>query len=95
MRRIVRSDRAIADVLAISEYIAARNQPAAERWLDEIDRRLALIVSQPLIGESVEHLEHGVRRQTFGNYLLYYVPIEGGIELRRVLHAARKIEDLR
>lgn len=94
MARIVRTEAAKADVLEILEYIARDKPSAAEKWLNKIDEDLFLIAKFPEMGERVDHLVPGMRRHCEGNYLIFYVPIEGGIELRRVLHGARRIEDL-
>ncbi|MCI0332721.1 MAG: type II toxin-antitoxin system RelE/ParE family toxin [Planctomycetes bacterium] len=94
MARIVRAASAKADVLVIAEYIAADKPSAARHWVEELDKTLRRLARNPLMGEKVDHLAPGMRRQCYGNYLLFYVPIKGGIELRRVLHGARKIEDL-
>jgi toxin ParE1/3/4 len=94
MARIVRTVSAKRDLAAISDHIAVDNPSAAFRWLDEIDKTLSLIALHPLIGERADHLAMGVRRYCLGNYLLFFKPINEGIELRRVLHSARKIEDL-
>jgi toxin ParE1/3/4 len=94
MARIVRTASAKADVLAIAEYISRDKPDAATHWVEELDKTLALIARTPWMGEKVDHLARGVRRHCLGNYLLFYVRIEGGIELRRVLHGARNIEDL-
>jgi toxin ParE1/3/4 len=94
MARVLRTASAEADVLAIAEYIARDKPSAAEDWVEELDRILAQIAQSPLIGENVEYLVPGMRRHCFGRYLLFYVPVEGGIEFRRLLHGARKIESL-
>lgn len=94
MARIRRTDSARADVVAISEYISSDNPYAAARWLEELDQALKRLALQPFAGESVEHLAPGMRRQCFGKYLLFYLPIKDGIELQRVLHGARKIDEL-
>jgi toxin ParE1/3/4 len=94
MARVIRTADALEDVTAIWLYVAQHNLSAADRLLDEIDRVLNLIASFPLIGESVDHLRAGTRRFTVGNYQLFYEPIEGGIRLLRVYHAARRLEDL-
>lgn len=94
MGKIVRTESAKRDILAIFEYIAAENQTAAFNWVDHVDSTLRRISRFPLLGERVDHLSVGMRRFCVGNYLLFYMPIEDGIELRRVLHGARKIEDL-
>jgi toxin ParE1/3/4 len=94
MARVIRTASAQSDVDAIAEFIALDKPLAAMHWIDELDKTLALLANSPLIGENIERFGLGLRRHCFGNYLLFYVPIKGGIELRRVLHGARKIEDL-
>lgn len=94
MSRIVGTDPANNDVLAIAEWIAEDSLTAAERWIDRIDQTPALIAQYPLVGEAVDHLQQGMRRFCIGNYLLFYRPLNNGIELLRVLHGPRRIEDL-
>jgi toxin ParE1/3/4 len=94
MPRIVRTDPSKEDVLSIFEYIAADNPTAAFGWIEKLDETLERIAEFPLIGEQVDRLAKGVRRHCLGNYLIFYAPIEGGIEVRRVLHGARRIRDL-
>jgi toxin ParE1/3/4 len=94
MPRIVRTASAKADVLAVSEYIARDKADAAQRWVVKLDKTLSQLARFPLMGASVEDLAPGMRRHCLGNYLLFYVPIDDGIELHRVLHGARKLEDL-
>ena len=55
---------------------------------------MGLITRYPKIGEAVEHLGPGVRRQTLGDYLLFYRVAGRQIELIRVLHGARDIDRL-
>ncbi len=94
MPRIVQSAEARRDLADIAIYIAGDDVMAAERWLDSMDRLLRLIANNPGMGESVEHLKPGLRRQVHGRYVLYYKPRPSGILLYRVLHGARRIEDL-
>jgi plasmid stabilization system protein ParE len=46
------------------------------------------------MGEAVDYLRPGLRRSSYGKYLIYYEVREKGIGLVRVLHGARKLEDL-
>ncbi len=94
MARVDRFRQAEEDLLAIAEYIARDNPTAAARWLDQIERKLDLLAKQPYMGEAVDHIRPGLRRFTHGNYLIFYEPRESGIGLVRVLHGARKIEDM-
>jgi toxin ParE1/3/4 len=94
MAQVRRTATSKSDLSTIADFIAADNPLAAERWLDEVGRTLSVIATHPHIGERVDHLAPGIRRHSFGQYLLFYRPIDGGIELRRVLHGARNIETL-
>lgn len=94
MATIIRSAEAIFDLADIACYIAQDNATAAERWLDSVDRLLQLLAENPEMGEAVDHLKSGLRRYTHARYLLYYRIQADGILLYRVLHGARRIEDL-
>jgi toxin ParE1/3/4 len=94
MAHISRFRQAEEDMLAIAQYIAADNPTAAANWLDKNERTLALLASQPYLGEAVNHIRPGLRRISQGNYLLFYEPTDDGIILVRVLHGAREIESL-
>lgn len=94
MRKIVRTPAAVRDLAAIADYIAAGNLTAALDFYDEIDRLLTMIAQYPEVGEAVHHLSPGLRRFTLGNYLLFYRPVDDEIELIRVLHGGRDIDQL-
>jgi plasmid stabilization system protein ParE len=46
------------------------------------------------MGEAVDYLRPGLRRWVYGQYLIFFEPRDYGIALIRVLHGARKIDDL-
>ena len=79
---------------AIANYIAQDNLDAALRWLDDLDQMLQLLSEHPLLGEDVSSLRPGVRRYVIGSYLIFYRPTNEGVLVIRVLHSARRIEDL-
>lgn len=94
MPRIVRTFPARDDLLQIWLYISQDSVAAADRLIDLVEEHLQLISQNPFMGQSVEQYRTGLRQFTVGNYVLFYVPIEDGIQLIRVLHGTRKIEDL-
>jgi toxin ParE1/3/4 len=94
MARIIRTAAAQRDIFSVFDFIASDNFGAATSWVDKLDRTLQSIAKSPLIGEQVDDLGIGIRRYCFGAYLLFYKPLDDGIELRRELHGARRIEDL-
>ena len=95
MARVQKTSRADGDLAAIVDYIATDSLDAALRWSDEIDQTFRLLARNPLLGEEVTHLLPEARRQTFGNYLIFYRPTQEGIIVVRVLHGSRQIENLR
>jgi toxin ParE1/3/4 len=94
MARVNRFRRAEEDLLAIADRIAADNPAAAAKWLDRIEGTLSLLASNPLMGEAVDSIRPRLRRFCQGSYVILYEPREKGIDLVRVLHGSRRIEDL-
>src|SRR5690348_2664568 len=94
MPRIVRTFPARDDLRQIWLYVADRNETAADSLIDRFERTLQMLARHPLVGEAVPQIRPDLRRFTVGPYVLYYQPIAGGVRLVRVLHGARKIEDL-
>jgi toxin ParE1/3/4 len=48
----------------------------------------------PKMGVSREELRTDLRSQPVGNCLIFYFPLEDGIDIVRVLHGSRDIENL-
>jgi len=88
---VSRSALAAADLQGIFEYIARDNLAAADRLLDRIADRARLHADSPLIGSPCPELQEGLRSFVVGNYVSFYVPIDGGVQILRVLHSARDI----
>lgn len=93
MPQIIRTSRAELDLAEIWTYIAQDNPDAADRVIRRIDQRLRLLVADPTMGESMEQHRPGLRATAVGNYVIYYSATLDGIEVYRVLHAARRRED--
>ncbi len=94
MAYIIRTASALADLDEIWGHIAIENHApdAADRLIDEIDTALRLLLSQPQMGEAVEHLRANTRRHiVHKHYLLFYDTVGQDVRLLRVLHAARLI----
>ncbi|WP_046114326.1 type II toxin-antitoxin system RelE/ParE family toxin [Aquincola tertiaricarbonis] len=92
MARITRRPLAATDILDIWDYIAEDSVDQADRWVDRLDEKLALIATQPLMGRARDELEVEVRSLPFGRYVIFYVPTKDGIDVVRVLHSARDID---
>ena len=70
-------------------YVASFDVRAADHWLDAVERRFKILAEQPEAGQSRADLASKLRFLPVGNYLIFYRPIENGVEIARVFHGAR------
>jgi toxin ParE1/3/4 len=92
MSRYRLAEQARADLDEIWLYIAEDNPSAADRFLDTLYERFLLLAGQPLLGRDRPELALNLRSLPVGNYVIFYRPIDDGIEVVRVLHGARDID---
>jgi toxin ParE1/3/4 len=92
--RLRKTPIAEQDLLGIWEYIARDSPAAADRFLQRLDERFQLLLKEPLMGESQDRFRTGLRSIVEGSYIAFYEPRENEILLYRVLHGARKWDDL-
>ena len=90
--RVTRRPLAASDILDIWDYIAEGSLDQADRWVDRLDEKLRLLAAQPMMGRSREELAADLRSFPFGRYVIFYTPVDGGIDVVRVLHSARDID---
>ena len=86
-----RADQDLDDIWA---FIAEDDPTAASRFVRLIEERCRILAENPLMGRSRSELAPGLRSFPFGNYLVFDVPIENGVEIVRVVSGARDIEAL-
>jgi len=88
------SPRARQDLLAIWDYIAnkRRSPAAADRQLERLAEKFALLATQPLLGESRDDMRPRLRVFAAGNYVILYYPTEHGVDIAGVAHGAQDIE---
>ena len=91
---IVVSVKARIDLRAIADYIARDSRSAATRMIKRLEREINQLGTQPGIGEQCDYLSPDLRRMSCGVYLLYYKLREDHLEIVRVLHGARDVENL-
>lgn len=94
MPRILRTRQANEDVLNIWAYIAEQDQGAADKLVLQINSLLQKLSAHPGLGAKQEQYRKGLRCFPIGSYLIFYEPVEDGIQVIRVLHGARHWEDL-
>lgn len=91
MRTVSRTPAARGDLLEIWLYIAQDNLEAADRFLDTINEKCLLLAERPEMGPNRSDLGPHVRSFAVRDYLIYYRPIQTGIEVLRVIHGSRDI----
>ena len=84
--KILRRPEAETDLIEIWVYIAEENPTAADALLESIDDKCATLATSPLMGRIRDELLPGIRSFPVGHYVIFYQPIEDGIEVVRVLH---------
>ena len=94
MSRYIVSPQADAELKGIFDYIANDRPRAAIRVVGKIIKRLESLADHPLSGEAQPKYRVDIRFSTVENYLVVYRPIEPGIEVVRVIHAARDFDAL-
>ena len=93
MVRVIRRSLAELDILEIWDYIAEDSVTDADLWIDKLDEKLRLWATQPMMGRSREELASGLRSFAFGRYVVFFLPISDGLDVVRVLHASRDINE--
>ena len=94
---IIRSKQARQDLIDLAHYIALDNIEAGYRFLDAAEDAFRDPERMPFSGSAREYQDSslsGIRMwpvKGFRKYLIFYRPLDDGIEIIRVLHSARDI----
>ncbi|MCK9425044.1 MAG: type II toxin-antitoxin system RelE/ParE family toxin [Ignavibacteriaceae bacterium] len=85
------------DFSEIIYYIAAENSKAAEQLADKIEKNLALLSDNPLLGRiprDTDLKSLGYRYLIIENYLAFYTIEKRTILIHRIIHGARSYKSL-
>lgn len=89
MGQVIYAAEADDDVAAIAEFtVETWGQRQADRYLDMLEARLALVADQPRLGPGRPDLGDDIRAFPAQSHVIYYRPTENGIYVLRVLHYA-------
>ena len=89
-----RRPQAEQDLIGIFRHIWPDNPGAAEKLVRSINAKCELFSRAPLIGRARPELRADLRSFPYGAYLILYRAIDDGVEIVRVVHAARNLDDL-
>jgi toxin ParE1/3/4 len=94
MKKVIHTEQARLDLFSIWDYIAEDNPNAADKLLDAIDEKCVLLGENPQLGQACPDIAPDMRYFPVRNYLILYREQPPGVELVRVLHGARDLDEL-
>jgi len=89
MSRLFFSPTAVKDLDGIFEYIAADNLESARRFVGKLKKTCSRIAAFPGMGVARDDLAAGLLFFPVESYLIFYRSRDTGVEIVRVLQAAR------
>ena len=91
MARLLWDDTAENDLDDIWDYIGRENQSpvSADRLITSLIEKARSYAEQPEMGTLHSDLGPDVRSFSVSNYIVFYLPMERGIFVLRVIHGAR------
>ena len=91
MAQVVKRPLAFSDLSELWSFIAEDSEVNADRFLSKLEEKFALLATQPRMGRLRNELMENLRSFPIERYIVFFVPTADGIELVRVLPAARDI----
>lgn len=89
MKRRTLSREAERDLRDIREFITDRNPAAANRLIGHLELGMSLLVDNPAMGRERPDLAENLRSFRVEEYIIYYYPVEYGIDVARIVHGSR------
>jgi toxin ParE1/3/4 len=86
--------KAVEDLQAIGDLIAIDDPARAVSFVEEIASVLDRIAARPRAFQRRDDLAPGLRQAVHGQYLVLFTAAEEDVVVERVLHGARRLEDL-
>ena len=93
-RTVKISAAAVEDLKDIWEYVSQHNENAAGKLIKEIKNKFILLRDNPLVGREQNEFLVGLRSFIVKSYFIFYLLLDNGIEVLRVLHSLRDIESI-
>ena len=93
-RKLVLSDQAKDDLVAIWPYIAGDSPSAADKFIDYLHEQCGHLCNNPEVGRKRDELALGIRSLPVKRYLVFYRVASDTLEIARVLSGYRDIETL-
>ena len=82
------------DLLNIWDYIADDSPDRVDDFLDRVESKLMTLAQNSGLGRKRSELLPDLRSFPIDNYVVFYQQIDGGIDVIRLLHGSRDIEEV-
>ncbi|MEH2274631.1 MAG: type II toxin-antitoxin system RelE/ParE family toxin [Nostoc sp.] len=92
MSRYVLTIPAKQDLKEINHYIIRYNPGTARTFNEKIKQQCKLLADFPNMGQSCDNFASGLRSFPIEDYLIFYRPIDDGVEVVRVVSGYRDLE---
>lgn len=80
------------DLEEIGDFIARDNPQRALTFIRHLREKCAKLAAMPESAPRRPNLGSEIRSRPAGNYVIFYRPVDGGIEVIRILHASRDLD---
>lgn len=100
MTSLQKRPQVIRDLIELATYIAEDNMDASDRFLSAAEETFKQLAKMPKMGKLCQFSHPNlidVRQQAikgFRRYLIFYRIMDSGVEILRVIHGTRDIEDI-
>ncbi len=94
MARVVYSDIAKADLREIWDHVSDDSLLQADRLIERFRSKLEHLAKWNTIGRPRPEIALNCRSYPFGKYCFFFRPIDNGIEVIRVIHSARDLDQI-
>ena len=83
------------DLEGIVDYIARDKPTVAREWFVKVRATCQMLAENPQVGEVREGFGvPGCRSFSIGNYVVFFRPVDEGIEISRVIHGSRDTRNI-
>ena len=95
MAQILFTPLATEDLKQIWEFLAERaGSETANKFLVNIRQKCLILAEFPDSGKTRHDFIVNLRSFPFNNYIIFYLPVEDGIEVLRIIHGSRDISQV-
>lgn len=95
MAQILFTPLATEDLQEIWIYLAEKaGKETANNFLLEVKKKCETVAAFPESGRVRHELLLNLRSFPFKNYIIFYLPLANGIEVLRILHSSRDIQQV-